>query len=260
METINSVTKDSLILQGYTILKQNNYSEILREYADWKNEVQIYLRKNRFPKEIQDERKVKGHFTVNEFSEIESIKSIKTATEDILRILENLDMEVSDDLSEETVKLIIERILSHVNVYLKSMYYDKTHQKSTFSEEILHQITIKNEYDIQHILYSLLRAVFPEIRRGVNGDNGYSGTRADLYLEQYDITIEIKCTRKGMSEKQLTEELGADAFHYKIKNLYLFIYDREDIIKNPEAYQMAFYRSYDKFGKNVKGFIIKPYM
>lgn len=34
METINSVTKDSLILQGYTILKQNNYSEILREYAD----------------------------------------------------------------------------------------------------------------------------------------------------------------------------------------------------------------------------------
>ncbi len=46
METINSVTKDSLILQGYTILKQNNYSEILREYADWKNEVQIYLRKN----------------------------------------------------------------------------------------------------------------------------------------------------------------------------------------------------------------------
>ena len=38
----------------------------------------------------------------------------------------------------------------------------------------------------------------------------------------------------------------------------LFIYDKEDIIKNPEAYQVAFYRSYDKFGKNVKGFIIKP--
>ena len=47
-------------------------------------------------------------------------------------------------------------------------------------------------------------------------------------------------------------------FHHKTKNLYLFIYDKEDIIKNPEAYQMAFYRSYDKFGKNVKGFIIKP--
>lgn len=89
-------------------------------------------------------------------------------------------------------------------------------------------------------------------------DNGYSGIRADLYLASYDVTIEIKYTRESMSEKQLTEELGADAFHYKTKNLYLFIYDKEDIIKNPEAYQMAFYRSYDKFGKNVKGFIIKP--
>ena len=260
MTNMNSITNDSLILQGYTILKQNNYSEILGEYADWKNEIQIYLMKNRFPKEIQDELKVKGHFTVNEFSETESIKSIKTATKDILRILENLDIEISDNLSEETAKLIIERILSHMDVYLKSMYHDKPHKKSTFSEEILHQVTIKNEYDVQHILYSLLRAVFPEIRREVNGDNGYSGTRADLYLEQHNITIEIKCTRKSMSEKQLTEELGADAFHYKTKNLYLFIYDREDIIKNPEAYQTAFDRSYDKFGKNVKGFIIKPYM
>ena len=89
-------------------------------------------------------------------------------------------------------------------------------------------------------------------------DNGYSGIRADLYLASYDVTIEIKCTRESMSEKQITEELGADAFNKKKKNLYLFIYDKEDIIKNPEAYQMAFYRSYDKFGKNVKGFIIKP--
>ena len=167
-------------------------------------------------------------------------------------------MKVSDDLSEETAKLIIERILSHVNIYLKSMYYDRPHKKSTFSEEILHQIKIENEYDVQHVLYSLLRTVFPEIRKEVNGDNGYSGIRADLYLASYDVTIEIKCTRESMSEKQLTEELGADAFHYKTKNLYLFIYDKEDIIKNPEAYQMAFYRSYDKFGKNVKGFIIKP--
>ena len=116
---------------------------------------------------------------------------------------------------------------------------------------------IKNEYDIQHILYALLRTVFPETRKEVNGDNGYSGTRADLYLETYDIIIEIKCTRSSMSVKQLTEELGSDAFHYKTKNLYLFIYDKEDIIKNPEAYQNAFQRDYEKDGKNVQVFITK---
>lgn len=258
MDTIDSITNDKLIQYGHAILGQNEYNEISKAYVEWKNIVQMYVVKNGFSKEIQNEVKVKGHFIANEFSEAESIKNIKTATEGILRILENLDKKVSDDLSEETAKLIIERILSHVNIYLKSMYYDRPHKKSTFSEEILHQIKIENEYDVQHVLYSLLRTVFPEIRKEVNGDNGYSGIRADLYLASYDVTIEIKCTRESMSEKQLTEELGADAFHYKTKNLYLFIYDKEDIIKNPEAYQMAFYRSYDKFGKNVKGFIIKP--
>ena len=72
-----------------------------------------------------------------------------------------------------------------------------------------------------------------------------------------NIIIEIKCTRSSMSVKQLTEELGSDAFHYKTKNLYLFIYDKEDIIKNPEAYQNAFQRDYEKDGKNVRVFITK---
>lgn len=258
MGSFETVTDDDLLLQGHAILRQNNYDEILRAYTDWKNRVQIYVIKNGFPQNIQDEVRVKGHFITNEFSKTESIKNIKVATEEIMEILKNLDIRISDDLSEATVKRIIERILSNINIYLKSMYHESLHKKCTFSEDILHQIKIKNEYDIQHVLYSLLRTVFPEIRREVNGDNGYSGTRADLYLDQYDIIIEVKCTRQNMSEKQLTEELGADAFHYKTENLYLFIYDKEDIIKNPEAYQMAFYRSYEKFGKNVKGFVIKP--
>lgn len=169
MDTIDSITNDKLIQYGHAILGQNEYNEISKAYVEWKNIVQIYVVKNGFSKEIQNEVKVKGHFIANEFSEAESIKNIKTATEGILRILENLDMKVSDDLSEETAKLIIERILSHVNIYLKSMYYDRPHKKSTFSEEILHQIKIENEYDVQHVLYSLLRTVFPEIRKEVKG-------------------------------------------------------------------------------------------
>lgn len=123
MDTIDSITNDKLIQYGHAILGQNEYNEISKAYVEWKNIVQIYVVKNGFSKEIQNEVKVKGHFIANEFSEAESIKNIKTATEGILRILENLDKKVSDDLSEETAKLIIERILSHVNIYLKSMYY-----------------------------------------------------------------------------------------------------------------------------------------
>lgn len=62
-----------------------------------------------------------------------------------------------------------------------------------------------------------------------------------------------------MDKDTLTEELGADAFHYKTRNLYLFIYDKEDIIKNPEAYKMAFHRDSQKDGKDIRVFITRPY-
>jgi len=71
--------------------------------------------------------------------------------------------------------------------------------------------------------------------------------------------IIIKSDIMVMDKDTLTEELGADAFHYKTRNLYLFIYDKEDIIKNPEAYKMAFHRDSQKDGKDIRVFITRPY-
>ena len=77
MDTIDSITNDKLIQYGHAILGQNEYNEISKAYVEWKNIVQIYVVKNGFSKEIQNEVKVKGHFIANEFSEAESIKNIK---------------------------------------------------------------------------------------------------------------------------------------------------------------------------------------
>ena len=38
------------------------------------------------------------------------------------------------------------------------------------------------------------------------------------------------------------EELGADGFHYKADFIYFFVCDKNDIIKNPEAFKKAFER------------------
>lgn len=257
MRTFADITIDELIRQGKAVLEQSDYEKALDSYTVWKSRIQTYAIKNGFSRELQDQLKVRAHFVRNEFSETESIKNLKNAVKDVLLLFDNWDMQIGAEISDRTAKLVIERILSHVNIFWKSMYQDDFHQKCTFPKSISGQAKIKNEYDIQHILYALLRTVFPETRKEVNGDNGYSGTRADLYLETYDIIIEIKCTRSSMSVKQLREELGSDAFHYKTKNLYLFIYDKEDIIKNPEAYQNAFQRDYEKDGKNVQVFITK---
>ena len=109
---------------------------------------------------------------------------------------------------------------------------------------VLDSIQIGNEYDLQRMLYAILRPLFPSIRQEVNSDNGYGGMRADLYLDSCNLIIETKCTRDSMSERQLTEELGADSFHYPADNICFFIWDRSKIIKNPEAFK-------NKFEKNL---------
>ena len=88
-------------------------------------------------------------------------------------------------------------------------------------------------------------------------ESWHSG-REDAYGYQCFLSGKSADTRKNMTEKQLTEELGSDAFHYKTQNLYLFIYDKEDIIKNSEAYKMAFLRNCEKDGKNVQMVIMHP--
>ena len=138
------------------------------------------------------------------------------------------------------------------------MYQMKTHGKGTIQQADLNRIKIGNEYDVQRILYSLLAPIFPEIRTEVDGDNGYSGTRTDIYLNQNKIAIEIKCTRKSMTEKDLVEQLGADGFHYQVNTLFLFVYDKEGIIRNVAAFEAAFRRTPQNGGKTIRAIVIQP--
>lgn len=63
-------------------------------------------------------------------------------------------------------------------------------------------------------------------------DTGYNTVRVDIALDAKNV-IEVKCTRKGMSQKKLVEEIGADMVHYSAECIYFFIYDKEKIIENP---------------------------
>ena len=78
------------------------------------------------------------------------------------------------------------------------------------------------------------------------------------YLDSCNLIIETKCTRDSMSERQLTEELGADSFHYPADNICFFIWDRSKIIKNPEAFKKAFEENPSEKSKTIKVFITQP--
>lgn len=54
---------------------------------------------------------------------------------------------------------------------------------------------IKNEYDVQHLLYACIKLLYPMARIEVNEDTGYGTVRTDIFLDSERV-IEIKCTRK----------------------------------------------------------------
>lgn len=171
---------------------------------------------------------------------------------------ESFLLSAAPDLNTEAGILVLKRILNHFQLHIKAMYQDSVHGGGTIRQEDLEHIRIGNEYDVQRILYALIRPVFPEARMEVVNDAGYKSNRYDILVDESNAVIEVKCTRPTMTERQLTEELGSDAFHYTADYLFFFIYDPSGIVRNAEALKKSFRREKEAFGKNVELFIIQP--
>lgn len=106
-------------------------------------------------------------------------------------------------------------------------------------------LLLKNEYDIQHLLYAMLKPVFPTLRSEVSSDSGVAAIRADLCIDDLSVIIEAKCSRPSMSQRDLTEEIEADMVHYSAQHIFFLIYDKDRIVKDPIPYQKALSRRFD---------------
>lgn len=135
------------------------------------------------------------------------------------------------------------------------MYKDKVHGNGKLSKTDLDKITLGNEYDVQRMLYSLLKPIFTNARLEVHGDGGYMGTRCDIELPDCDAVIEVKCTRGSMTERKLSEELGSDIYHYKTGKLFFYIYDKEGIIKNAEAFEKNYTKELKDPNRSIETYI-----
>jgi hypothetical protein len=111
-------------------------------------------------------------------------------------------------------------------------------------------LQITDEYDVQDFLRGLLRLYFDDIRKE-QWTPSYAGksTRIDLLLQEEQIAVETKMTRKGLDEKKLGDELIIDIAHYqkhpKCKTLYCFVYDPEERISNPRGFERDLTRRHD---------------
>ena len=90
---------------------------------------------------------------------------------------------------------------------------------------------IENEYDVQDLLYLILRSIFGNvIKEEPTPFHGGSSKRVDLVLREEGILIEVKMIKKhDTNANKYTKELKEDIESYDVypwlKTLYCFIYD-----------------------------------
>jgi len=98
-------------------------------------------------------------------------------------------------------------------------------------------LDVTDEYDVQDLLHGLLRIYFKDIRPE-EWTPSYAGnaSRMDFLLHPEEIVIETKMTRRGLSERDLVDELIVDSARYKehprCKLLVCFVYDPDGYIGN----------------------------
>lgn len=114
------------------------------------------------------------------------------------------------------------------------------------AKQLLHRresratLAIKDEYDVQDLLHALLRLYFDDIRpEEWTPSYGGGSSRMDFLLKGHEIVVESKMTRKGLTAKEVSEQLIIDAARYRqhaeCKTLICLVYDPEGFVKNPRG-------------------------
>ena len=202
-----------IIREGIAIKNLSVKADIQSAYHVWCRNIRSFLKENSINEQLQNEAAVKMHYTDNEYSESDTLHSIKRALTDTLDFLEE-NVGYLDSVRNNSTELeLITKILNNFYLYYQTMYKSPVHKKCSWTQE---------------------------------------------KLDSCNLIIETKCTRDSMSERQLTEELGADSFHYPADNICFFIWDRSKIIKNPEAFKKAFEENPSEKSKTIKVFITQP--
>ena len=262
----------SELVEGDNIIALNNNSDIsvyATAVGKWREHV-IKLFKSTFDDDsLALKFEADTFYLENSFSKGNTKSEMTQATKRGVSFLQNVIEDVSNDvyknkhlvdnnIPKQVAIVVIRRLLLNFYKHIESMYQKPVHGNAKILKTDLDRIKIGNEYDVQRILYSIIVPIFPLARLEVTDDTGYNSVRYDICLDEYDIVIEIKCTRGSMSERTLTEELGSDIFHYQSKNLFFFIYDKEKIIRNVDAFTKVYTKQEESLNKNIETIVIQP--
>lgn len=101
-------------------------------------------------------------------------------------------------------------------------------------------ITFKDEYDVQDAMHAILKLHFDDVRAEEWSPSfAGSASRIDFLLKRERIAMEIKMTRKSLSQKDVVNQLIQDKERYRThpdyRTLICIVYDPDKHMHNPTA-------------------------
>jgi hypothetical protein len=186
--------------------------------------------------------------------------NIKIRGSDLKKIIMEVNLKLSDyihEKSELVTKIPYETPIMKI--------FNRFHLAAKIIEERYNErstIIIKDEYDTQDLLKTLLSIEFESIQ-----DEEYSPSfagkrsRIDFFLRIENIGIEVKKVRDKSHSKSINEEIIIDKECYSklpgIENLYFFIYDPEFYLTNRKDLVEDLEKTKPNGYKNLR-IIVKP--
>ncbi len=162
------------------------------------------------------------------FSILASIENFEKITKRVLRQLE-IKYSIEDNSIIKTDFIL--KVINSFHIVARQIQNRYNKRKT---------LQIDDEYDVQDLLHALLKIEFDDIRpEEYTPSYAGSSTRVDFLLKNEKTVIEVKKTRKGLSDKEIGDQLILDSQHYKVhpdcKHLICFVYDPENRIRNPRG-------------------------
>lgn len=173
---------------------------------------------------------IKTIFDIDSVQEAELNTSLKTIIlasdidvqlqillEDVEKAL--LNIKYFNKSSEEVVRGILNNFSNAIQKIIKNRRKDHPN------------FEIKDEYDVQDILYVIFKSVFPNLRdEDAIGKVGAKTTKIDLIIREERILVEVKMLKeKDSNETHFIEQLKADFESYHeckwLRKLFCFVYD-----------------------------------
>lgn len=221
----------------------------LSKFEKWRYK-SLYLLNNIYVDEKRRDA-FDSEITSNEYRKaLKGLSIIESIIEDV----EEGNLDINYDSKEYLDKtIVLEQILNNFHRVVRQLR-NRYDNRPT--------LEIKDEYDVQDLLHSLLLIHFDDIRPEEYTPS-YAGatSRMDFLIKDINTVIETKMTRENLKDKKLGEELIIDiekyAKHPDCEKLYCFVYDPKEFINNPNGLEKDLSNNSDEI--EVKTIIVPKY-